>query len=87
MGIKDEGVIAALSGRKDVVPVYARYGYKNVVWDLIDYAGPIDPNKLNVLNTDSVKIIKATSVQFEELLKYDQIIHPDVERSFFGRNA
>ena len=85
--IEDENVTAALSGRKNMVPAYARYGYKNVVWDVVDYSGPFNPTQLDVLSSDSVKVVPVTSIQFEEFLKYDQIIHPGVERSVYWKKC
>ena len=85
--INDSDVTAGLSGRKDVVPVYIRSGYKNGAWDVLVYEGPVNPEKLTATTLDSINPVPVSSVKFEDLLKYDQCIHPGVERSMYWKKC
>ena len=85
--INDSDVTAGLSGRKNVVPVYIRNGYKNVAWDVLVYEGPVNPEKLTATTLDSINPVPVSSVKFEDLLKYDQCIHPGVERSMYWKKC
>ena len=81
--IDDSEVIAGLSGRKNVVPVYIRSGYKNVTWDVLVYMGQVHLEKLTTTTLDAIDVVPVSSVKFEDLLKYDQCIHPGVKRSLY----
>ena len=69
------------------MPAYIRYGYKNVVWDVVLYKGPVDPKKLLVSSLDLVRVVPAESIQFDQLMKYDDVIHPGVQRSLYWRKC
>ena len=74
-------------GRKNIVPFYAKNGYKNITWDILVYEGQVNLEKLPSVALDSVHIVPVSSVKFEDLMKYDQDIHSGVERSLYWQNC
>ena len=83
LGVGSGDTVCGLNAREAVVETYAKCGYTNQAWSVLACTGPVDPDALLVENPGSVQLIPAKDIPLEQILAYDQIIHPGVSRPLY----